>query len=788
MTTFLQRLLGGVLGLALLVAVGARVPASAQDVTRGGGSGGGTGTPGGSNTQVQFNDGGAFGGDAGLTYDKTFNTLEILNGYLSIDSAVSASTFFVLVEAELTPTVDGTTRLYGVEADVEVPNASTHTHAELVGYNADVQNHGSGNYTQGLWGARLYAQNQGAGSTTGAVIGTEVAAENTGSGSATTLIGFLANVRGSGGGGGTTTTAYGLKLSVVSGLTMYGLYVDGDTTMQNFIRGNTLFPASTYLNWGVTYGTGGYGFRDNAGTMEFKNSAGSWAAIATAAGSAGGWTDSGTAVHLTTGTDTVSIGIAATEQHALFQVNEAGALALSVGAETYTPRVNIVMATDANYAFGMTNTTFTQNPANGFVCLQDDNGDGHCDTAGVASTMLLKADGTGLHTNEGLSTDGDLTVAGVASIGGQVTLDGGATVFGISSYGGGELNLYDPATSQMFYSGGVWGFTAQAGAPSRTSVTINPTGATGNSRIALGPDPYLSGRELSAWYWEHNNTVSAAGTTAINLFRDTHTSTDLTAVDGEINMLVSCGFGYGAVAAVGTQQCLDVILVVEGSGNANNQTINGIQTHRIDIGTGYTQAAGPTTLAEVLELNLFTSINVQMSRANVFNLIYNNYYNGSPLVHPGAAIVIETDTGAVDGNDATHTAATTYAVDVGMVIAGKSTGGNTGFTTGIRIGGEGSVWAASSKIGTGLVVQDYTTRAIYVNTPSGTPTADVETPTVTLTPTVVGSLPTCNAGNTGRLAYVTDASVPVIGNTVASGAAAKAGVACNGANWTVFAK
>ena len=35
------------------------------------------GSPGGSNTQVQFNDGGSFGGDAGLQYNKTNNTLGI---------------------------------------------------------------------------------------------------------------------------------------------------------------------------------------------------------------------------------------------------------------------------------------------------------------------------------------------------------------------------------------------------------------------------------------------------------------------------------------------------------------------------------------------------------------------------------------------------------------------------------------------------------------------------------------------------------------------------------------
>lgn len=39
--------------------------------------GGGGGTPGGLNTQVQFNDGGSFGGDAGLVYDKTTDTLTV---------------------------------------------------------------------------------------------------------------------------------------------------------------------------------------------------------------------------------------------------------------------------------------------------------------------------------------------------------------------------------------------------------------------------------------------------------------------------------------------------------------------------------------------------------------------------------------------------------------------------------------------------------------------------------------------------------------------------------------
>lgn len=50
---------------------------------------------------------------------------------------------------------------------------------------------------------------------------------------------------------------------------------------------------------------------------------------------------------------------------------------------------------------------------------------------------------------------------------------------------------------------------------------------------------------------------------------------------------------------------------------------------------------------------------------------------------------------------------------------------------------------------------------------------------------LVGGLPAA-AGATGSVAYVTDADTPVIGNTVVGGAAAKALVWSNGANWTVI--
>lgn len=81
--------------------------------------------------------------------------------------------------------------------------------------------------------------------------------------------------------GGTTSSFPALKRS--SALLQARLaddsgYADFQTS------GLLLAGTSRYINFNSTVGSSGYGFRDNAGTMEFKNSAGSW----TAFGSGGG--------------------------------------------------------------------------------------------------------------------------------------------------------------------------------------------------------------------------------------------------------------------------------------------------------------------------------------------------------------------------------------------------------------------------------------------------------------------------------------------------------------------
>lgn len=64
---------------------------------------GGAGTPGGANTQVQFNDGGAFGGDADLTWNKTTNVLTN-RGDINLDDG---GTYTTTVQC-VTPTANRT--------------------------------------------------------------------------------------------------------------------------------------------------------------------------------------------------------------------------------------------------------------------------------------------------------------------------------------------------------------------------------------------------------------------------------------------------------------------------------------------------------------------------------------------------------------------------------------------------------------------------------------------------------------------------------------------------------
>jgi Chaperone of endosialidase len=80
------------------------------------------------------------------------------------------------------------------------------------------------------------------------------------------------------------------------------------------VFGDTLLAANSYINWGLTAGSGGYGIRDNAGILEFKqSSAGSWQTMqAFVAGLVGTspWVTNGTHIY-NSNTGNVGVGTAA---------------------------------------------------------------------------------------------------------------------------------------------------------------------------------------------------------------------------------------------------------------------------------------------------------------------------------------------------------------------------------------------------------------------------------------------------------------------------------------------
>ena len=102
-------------------------------------AGGGGGTPGGSDTQVQFNDGGAFGGDSGLLFNKTSNKLTA-GGDVELNDGGSFTTTIQTVTATANRTISfpnatGTVALVaGSNQQVTYNNAGAQAGGNL-GYN-----------------------------------------------------------------------------------------------------------------------------------------------------------------------------------------------------------------------------------------------------------------------------------------------------------------------------------------------------------------------------------------------------------------------------------------------------------------------------------------------------------------------------------------------------------------------------------------------------------------------------------------------------------------------------
>ena len=119
------------------------------------------------------------------------------------------------------------------------------------------------------------------------------------------------------------------------------------------VFGNSLFGGSTgsnaYMNFGATSGYNGYGIRDNAGTLEFKNLSGSWASLQStiftlcSSGACGGGGASAT-----TGTACSPEGALGYDSSAHAPVYCNGTIWMPIGGTQNGPPIGSIVAWDKN--------------------------------------------------------------------------------------------------------------------------------------------------------------------------------------------------------------------------------------------------------------------------------------------------------------------------------------------------------------------------------------------------------------------------------------------------------
>lgn len=182
--------------------------------SKGGGSTGSiAANPGGADTQVQFNDSGVFGGDAGLTYVKGTDTLttvnETLSGLLTNTKILTAGGIptrsSVYIQNTILPSADNLS-FQPIDFDADVSVANTHPINTFYGFSFSIanessqnigdfeagqintRNNGNANVTY-FYGLSSYLTNVGSG-TIGEAVGSAVGLENSTTGIITNGYGY----------------------------------------------------------------------------------------------------------------------------------------------------------------------------------------------------------------------------------------------------------------------------------------------------------------------------------------------------------------------------------------------------------------------------------------------------------------------------------------------------------------------------------------------------------------------------------------------------------------------
>ncbi len=282
------------------------------------------------------------------------------------------------------------------------------------------------------------------------------------------------------------------------------LDVNGDVWLEGLSR---------YLNFGtVATGTNGYGFRDNAGTMQFKNSAGSWTTI----GGVGAGTPSGSDGYVqfsTTG------AFNADSNFFWDNTNKRLGIGTTSPSEKLTVMGNVLVGSQAS----TTATWTTRSTAVGQIRSAG--------TTGIGSTTVM-------------------TVFNGSLYAGTASSSGAAEIYRFDS-GTSNWTKVSQATAGTIASGGTAAITSIASMIVYNGQLYIGTGKTGAAEVYR----YGGG---TTWSLISSSTAGAIGGTATT-----------TAIDAVSAMTVNGGFLY-----IGTQKTggAEVYRYDVGTGNNNNWT------------------------------------------------------------------------------------------------------------------------------------------------------------------------------------------------------------------------
>lgn len=469
---------------------------------------------------------------------------------------------------------------------------------------------------------------------------------------------------------------------IQSALRAFGVQANSWTGVQTFAGGIDL-AASAYANWGATLGSGGYGLRDNAGTIEFKDTGGAWAPIASAA-SGGGWQRIGTVVSLVTGTDTIGSSLRPTDATYTWGDSTHGWLSGFIKTTTNGDGTQGLFFKD------------NAGPVVGMYPYGDGSFEIDLGAAGVGGSLYLGY-GDAFYVNEAAVFSSTLLVSGLTTATGGFSGDLTGNVTG---------NLTGNVTGNLI--GNISGDTTVTG-----DLTVNGDGFFGV--YALGGTYRFGG--------QNTGTPETAPLVDARIRSSLITGVvGGTLADSYIGIHSSLIFGAGGVAQKGTGLAYNSDLIVEGAGDASNEYAYLLGGVNVKIGAGYTQVAGPVGNIWGADLAIQGPIGLQPPLLNGITHVLNNYYNGSPSGGASGAFWAVSQQGKGGNIDATHAAANTYPVDVGFGCVGAATSGTQyGFTTCYQAGGAGgSGWLiATSKIGTGYHARDYAVAGFLADNAAG---------------------------------------------------------------------